>query len=201
MKSKFKLYSIIKILFIILPLIFIVNCYPYVVEEIKMIPVRIENRYNPNFARLELGTSCCTPGCDIDSEKSMDTVNRYVKTLGEDAEKKVKEVQEGLRVELHYNEFSSTEDAKKGASLGFDFHFVVYGFFKEGLSDYNEVQFEVLSIYRNLDIWGKGNYSNNSGSYFWGVLAIKIFVLLIIMDLIRRVLIFILYEVKRMAHS
>lgn len=199
MKSKFKVYSIVKIFLIILPIIFIINCYPYAVEEVKMIPIRIENRYNPIFARLELGSPCCTPGCSIDSDKSIDTVNRYVKTLGKDSEKRVKEAEEGLRVELHYNEFSSKKDLQKDDSSDFGFHYVVYGYFKEGLSDYNEVQFEVLSIHRNLDIWSMSK-SKNSGSYFLGVLSIRIFLLLIIIDLIRRLLIFALYKLKTMIH-
>jgi hypothetical protein len=198
MKSKFKLYPLEKILFIILPLIFIINCYPYMVEEIKMIPIKKANRNNPLFARLELGSPCCTPGHGIDSEESIDTVERYVKTLDEDAKKKVKEAGEGLRVELHYNELSSKEDLKKGSSSTFDFHYVVHGYFKEGLSEHNEVQFEVLSIYRNLNIWGTGK---SSGSYFWGLMALNLFFLLIIIDIIIRVLIYIFYKIKKMIHS
>lgn len=96
MTPKFKIYRIEKVLFIILSLILILNCYPYMSEEIKMISTKIENRNNPLFARLELGSPCCTPGLGMDSEESRNTVKKHVESLGEDAENKVKEASEAF---------------------------------------------------------------------------------------------------------
>ena len=90
MKSKFKLYRIEKILFIILPLIFIMNLGPYVVKELKMKSIVESNYDNPSFARLEINTG--SPSADrVTDEEGKSSINSYIETLDEDTRKKAQE--------------------------------------------------------------------------------------------------------------
>lgn len=198
MKSKFKLYRIEKILFIILPLIFILICHPYIVEEIKVLPSRISNRDNPSFARLIVGPSSSNISRKVETESSRNTVKRYIETLDKDIQKKVtEEIGSGaIYVQIDVNEFTSMEDVNERVASP-DFHHVIYGYFKEGLSEHNELKFEVLKYHRNLNIL---NMDCTATSYFWGVMALKLFFILIIIDITIRVLMYIFYKIKKMIH-
>ena len=87
----------------------------------------------------------------------------------------------------------------KHLSKGLDFNFVVYGYFKEELTEYYELKFEANEVCRNLnDIWDiNGTYtSHNAASYFWGILALNLFSVHILI----RVIVFIYYKIKRIIH-
>ena len=192
MKSKFKLYHIEKILFIILPLIFIINCYPYIVEEIKILPTIISNRDDPSFVRLAIGPSCCNRSRKVETESSINTAEKYIETLDKDIQKKVtEEIGSGaIHVQIDINEFTSIEDVNESVASP-DFHHVVYGYFEEGLSEHNELKFEVLKYHRNLNIF---NIDYTASSYDLGVMSLRLFFILIIMDIIIR-------KIKGIIHS
>ncbi|MDV4150910.1 hypothetical protein R0131_08685 [Clostridium sp. AL.422] len=199
MKSKFKLYSIEKILFVILPFIFIINCYSYIVEEVKILPTIVSNHDEFSFVRLIMGPSATNHSRKIETESSRDIVERYIETLDEDTQKKVnEEIGAGaIYIEIDINELTSIENVNENVASP-DFHHVVYGYFKEGLSEYNELKFEVLKYHRNLNIL---NMNYNASSYGLGVLSIRLFLILLIIDIIIRVLSFIYYKLKEMSHE
>ena len=189
MKAKFKLYSIEKILLILLPLIVIMNLGPYVVKEIKMKPIIKSNRDNPSFARLEISTG--SPSADrVTNEEGKNSINKYIDILDEDTRKRVKEKikKSGPYIRVSYNQSIPDKDMKH-LSKGLDFDFVVYGYFKEELTEYYELKFEAIEVGRNLndirDINGTHN-SHTATSYFLGILALNLFILFIIIDIIIR---------------
>lgn len=199
MKTKFKLYSIEKILFILLPLIVIMNLGPYVVKEIKMKPIIESNRDNPSFARLEISTG--SPSADrVTNEEGKNSLNRYIDTLDEDTRKRAKEqiIKGGPYIRVSYNQSIPDKDMKH-LSKGLDFDFVVYGYFKEELTEYDELKFEAIEVGRNLnDIWDiNGTYTSRTAtSYFWGILALNLFLI----DILIRGVVFIYYKIKGIIH-
>lgn len=154
MPQKFKLYRIEKILFILLPLIVIMNLGPYVAKEIKMKPIIESNRDNPSFARLEISTG--SPSADrVTNEEGKNSLNRYIDTLDEDTRKRAQEqiIKGGPYIRVYYNESIPDKDMKH-LSKGLDFNFVVYGYFKEELTEYYKLKFEAIEVGRNInDIW------------------------------------------------
>ncbi len=193
MKTKLKLYRAEKILFIILLLIVIMNWGPYVAREIKMLPIIKSNSNDPSFARLEINTG--SPSADrVTSEEGKNSLNKYIETLDEDNKKRATEEIERSGSYIQTNFKSVPHKDKKHLSKGMDFDFVVYGHFKEELTEYGELQFEAFEMYRNLDL---RDMKHTSTSYGLGGLALKSFFILIIIDITIRGVAYIYCKIKR----
>lgn len=199
MSHKFKLYLIEKILFILFPFIIIMNLGSYVVKEIKMKPVVELNSDNPSFTRLEISTG--SPSADrVTDKEGKNSINRYIDTLDEDTRKRVKEKIEesGYYIRVSYNE-SIPEKDMRHLSKGLDFDFVVYGYFKEEFTEYYELKFEAIEVGRNLDdILGINDTytSHNATSYSWGILALNLFLIYILI----KGVVFLYYKIKTIIH-